>query len=56
MAAHMGIGTTKKTRTGNLGVRIASNPPKPNIAPEAPTAKTSGLPKILIPRSVIPKK
>ena len=32
------VGIIKKTRTGNLGVRTANNPPSAKIAPLAPTA------------------
>ena len=36
IAAHIGRGITKNTKTGSLGVRTANNPPSAKIAPLAP--------------------
>lgn len=56
IAPHIGIGIIKNARTFILGIRIVINPAKPKIAPEAPKAKISGLPKIFTPSSELPKK
>ena len=40
----------------SFGVSITNNPAIAKIAPEAPTAGIRGLPKILSPNPVFPKK